>query len=51
MVKEFNAVNNTGQIKQLIRVLAQQFATSQNAHARKGGLIALAAVAIGLGKV
>lgn len=50
MVKEFFAVNNSGQIRQIIKVLGHQFATSQNAHARKGGLIGLAAVAIGLGK-
>lgn len=51
MVKEFAAVNNTSQIKRILKVLGQNFATSQNVHARKGGLIGLAAVAIALGKV
>ncbi|CAH1112011.1 unnamed protein product [Psylliodes chrysocephalus] len=50
MVKEFAAVNNTGQIKKLLKVLGQDFALSQNPHARKGGLIGLAAIAIALGK-
>lgn len=39
MVKEFAAVNNTGQIKRLLKVLGQDFALSQNPHARKGGLL------------
>lgn len=51
MVKEFAAVNNTGQIKRLLKVLGQDFSLSQNSHARKGGLIGLAAIAIALGKV
>lgn len=51
MVKEFAAVNNTGQIKRLLKILGQDFAVSQNAHARKGGLIGLSAMAIALGKV
>ncbi|XP_018577601.1 protein VAC14 homolog [Anoplophora glabripennis] len=50
MVKEFAAVNNTGQIKRLLKVLGQDFSLSQNSHARKGGLIGLAAIAIALGK-
>ncbi|KAG5896407.1 hypothetical protein JTB14_022492 [Gonioctena quinquepunctata] len=50
MVKEFAAVNNTGQIKRLLKVLGQDFSLSQNPHARKGGLIGLAAIAIALGK-
>lgn len=51
MVKEFAAVNNTGQIKRLLKVLGQDFSLSQNPHARKGGLIGLAAIAIALGRV
>ena len=51
MVKEFAAINNTSQIKRLLKVLGQDFALSQNPHARKGGLIGLAATAIALGKV
>lgn len=50
MVKEFAAVNNTGQIKRMLKILGQDFALSQNPHARKGGLIGLAAIAIALGK-
>lgn len=50
MVKEFYAVKNTVQIKKILKVLSD-FCTSQNPHARKGGLIGLAAVAIALGKV
>lgn len=50
MVKEFSARNNTVQIKRLLKVLGQDFATSQNPHTRKGGLIGLAAIAVGLGK-
>lgn len=51
MVKEFSSSNNGGQIKKLLKVLGQDFAVSQNPHARKGGLIGLAAIAIALGKV
>lgn len=50
MVKEFAAHNNTMLIKRLLKVLGQDFATSQNPHTRKGGLIGLAAIAVGLGK-
>lgn len=50
MVKEFAAVNNTDQILKILKVL-QDFVYSQNPHARKGGLIGLAAVAIALGQV
>ena len=49
MVKEFAAHNNTVQIKRLLKVLGQDFAASQNPHSRKGGLIGLAAIAVGLG--
>lgn len=51
MVKEFTAVNNTAQIKRLLKILGQDFAMSPNSHARKGGLIGLAAISIALGKV
>lgn len=50
MVKEFAAVNNHLQIRRLIEALSE-FSTYQNAHARKGGLIGLAAIAIAVGKV
>lgn len=51
MVKEFVANNDVKQIKRLTIVLAEEFAVSHNSHARKGGLIGLAATAIALGKV
>lgn len=51
MVKEFAAVNNTVQIRKLLKVLGQDFATSQNTNTKKGGLIGLAATAVALGKV
>ncbi|XP_066290973.1 protein VAC14 homolog isoform X1 [Branchiostoma lanceolatum] len=50
MVKEFSTANNSAQIQQLIRVLTDEFAVSNNPHSRKGGLIGLAACAIALGK-
>ncbi|KAJ9577283.1 hypothetical protein L9F63_006122, partial [Diploptera punctata] len=49
MVKEFAQVNETVQIKKLLKVL-EEFATSQNTNTKKGGLIGLAAIAIALGK-
>ncbi|XP_071443613.1 protein VAC14 homolog [Hetaerina americana] len=49
MVKEFAACNNTVQIKKLLKVLGRDFASSQNGHVRKGGLIGLAAIAVALG--
>ncbi len=51
MVKEFMTVNNTAQIRRLLKVLGQDFALSQNPNSRKGGLIGLAAIAIALGRV
>lgn len=50
MVKEYVATNKTAEVKKLLRVLGQEFALSQNANSRKGGLIGLAASAIALGK-
>jgi len=50
MVKDFVSVGNTSQIKKLLKVLGAEFAISQNPHMRKGGLIGLAAMAIGLGR-
>ncbi|XP_014285710.1 protein VAC14 homolog isoform X1 [Halyomorpha halys] len=50
MAKEFVIVNNTGQIRKLLKVLGYEFTMSQNPNFRKGGLIGLAAVAIALGK-
>jgi vacuole morphology and inheritance protein 14 len=51
MIKEFARVNNTVQIRKLLKVLGQDFATSQNTNTKKGGLIGLAATAVALGKV
>ena len=51
MVKEFMTVNNTAQIRRLLKVLGQDFALSQNPNSRKGGLIGLAGIAIALGRV
>ena len=51
MVKEFTTVQNTAQIKKLLKVLGNDFTLSQNPNSRKGGLIGLAAIAIALGKV
>lgn len=51
MVKDFVARNKTQELRQLIKVLGQDFAGSQNPNTRKGGLIGLAATAIALGKV
>lgn len=51
MVKEFAAVNNSMQIRRLLKVLGQDFAMSKNPNTKKGGLIGLAAMAVGLGKV
>ncbi|XP_012265720.2 protein VAC14 homolog [Athalia rosae] len=50
MVMEFAESNNTALIKRLLKILGQDFATSQNPHGRKGGLLGLAAIAVGLGK-
>ncbi|KAL4131937.1 hypothetical protein QTP88_009166 [Uroleucon formosanum] len=50
MVKEFAAVNNSMQIRRLLKVLGQDFSMSKNANTKKGGLIGLAAMAVGLGK-
>lgn len=51
MVRDFRSNNNTNQIKRLLRVLGQDFATAQNPHIRKGSSLGLAAVAVALGSV
>lgn len=51
MVTEFNNKNNSAQIKKLIEILSNDFATSRDPNRRKGGLIGLAATSLGLGKV
>lgn len=50
MVKDFVARNKTQELRQLLKVLGQDFAGSQIPNTRKGGLIGLAATAIALGK-
>ncbi|KAK7493852.1 hypothetical protein BaRGS_00014993, partial [Batillaria attramentaria] len=50
LVKDFVTTNQLDQIKRTLKVLGGDFAYSQNPNTRKGGLIGLAAVAIGLGK-
>ncbi|KAL1449005.1 hypothetical protein WDU94_000249 [Cyamophila willieti] len=50
MVKEFHQMNNHAQIKKLLKVLGHDFAVSKNPQTKKGGLIGLAAIAVGLGK-
>lgn len=50
MVTEFNNKNNSAQIRKLIEVLATDYATSRDANRRKGALIGLAAMGLGLGK-
>lgn len=51
MVIEFNNKNNATQIRKLIEVLSNDYATSRDANRRKGALIGLAATGLGLGKV
>lgn len=48
LVKSLTDANNTPMISSIIAVLAKDFCTSMNANYRKGGLIGIAATAIGL---
>lgn len=48
-IKQFNENREKVKIDNVIKVLALEFARSKNVHHRKGGLIGLAACAIGLG--
>ncbi|XP_067619606.1 protein VAC14 homolog [Eurosta solidaginis] len=50
MVTEFSAKKNAMQIRKLIEVLSNDFATSRDPNRRKGGLIGLAATSLALGK-
>ncbi|XP_071957548.1 protein VAC14 homolog [Antedon mediterranea] len=50
LVKELAQTGETEQIMKLVNVLSRDFALSSNPNSRKGGLIGLAATAIGLGK-
>lgn len=51
MVKEFVAHNHSTKLRRLLKILGQDFAMSKNPCIKKGGLIGLAAMAVGLGKV
>jgi vacuole morphology and inheritance protein 14 len=48
LVKSLNEAHNVPMISSIIAVLAKDFCTSMNANYRKGGLIGIAATAIGL---
>lgn len=48
LIKKLEDNNETDRICSIIALLGQDFATSTNANHRKGGLIGLAASAIGL---
>ncbi|XP_065072860.1 protein VAC14 homolog [Ochlerotatus camptorhynchus] len=50
MVVDFNVKKNHGQIRRIIEVLSKDFVTSNDSNKKKGGLIALAATSIALGK-
>ncbi|XP_055618469.1 protein VAC14 homolog [Toxorhynchites rutilus septentrionalis] len=50
MVADFNSKKNVAQIKRIIEVLSRDFVTSNDSNKKKGGLIALAATSIALGK-
>lgn len=49
MVQEFAKTKSTTQIKKLIETFTTQYCNSKDPNRRKGGLIALASVAIALG--
>lgn len=51
LVKELNVAKDHEKIKQVISHLVRNFSDSSQGNSRKGGLIALAATAIGLGSV
>ncbi len=48
LVKRLQVREDTDRICNIIALLGQDFATSTNANHRKGGLIALAGVSVGL---
>lgn len=50
MVLEFNMSKNTKQIQKLLQVLERQFVMSSDTNKKRGGLLAIAAVSIALGK-
>ena len=50
-VKDLVAKNEFGQVKDIIIHLKDDFTLSSSPNSRKGGLVGLAAIAIGLGRV
>ena len=50
MVLEFNVAKNTRQIQKIISVLNKHFIMSSDTNKKRGGLLGIAAVCIGLGK-
>ena len=48
LIKQFQEANNTPMIQNVITMLSKDFCTSMNSNYRKGGLVGLAATAIGL---
>jgi vacuole morphology and inheritance protein 14 len=48
LIKSLQEANNTSMIQSIIAILSKDFCTSMNSNYRKGGLIGLAATAIGL---
>jgi vacuole morphology and inheritance protein 14 len=48
-VKELVKSKDVGKVAQIIQLIKEQFIVSTSVNARKGGLIALAAAALGLG--
>lgn len=51
MVKEFSSQEKQVFISKIIGYFSQDFICSTNPHTRKGGLLGLASVAIGLNQV
>jgi len=51
MVKDFAGMKNVEQVRKLLKVLGKDFTYCGNANWRKGGIIGLAATAMGLGRV
>ncbi|KAI1285479.1 Protein VAC14 -like protein [Halotydeus destructor] len=50
MVRDFNEMRNTTQVKKLLKILGVDLGLSNNPNFRKGGLIGLASMAIALGE-
>lgn len=48
LIKSLQEANNTSMVHSVISILSKDFCTSMNSNYRKGGLVGLAATAIGL---